>query len=93
MLFRPLTASPMRRSEGSPLASSAVIGALPAGPGYFGNFQVAVLAALEIYIPSASSSQGAAVFIFLLYVLQTGLTILFSIGGALGLRGRNLPAG
>jgi len=28
MLFRPLTASPMRRSEGSPLASSAVIGAL-----------------------------------------------------------------
>ncbi len=65
---------------------------LPAGPGYFGNFQVAVLAALEIYIPSASSSQGAAVFIFLLYVLQTGLTILFSIGGALGLRGRNIPA-
>ncbi len=62
---------------------------LPAGPGYFGNFQVAVLAALEMYLPAAASSERAAVFIFLLYVLQTGLTILISGGAALGLRGRH----
>ncbi|MCP4600630.1 MAG: flippase-like domain-containing protein [Proteobacteria bacterium] len=61
---------------------------LPAGPGYFGNFQVAVLAALEMYVPYASSSQRAAVFIFLLYVLQTGMTVVFGAGGALGLKGR-----
>ncbi len=50
---------------------------LPAGPGYFGNFQVAVLAAVEIYIPSATASQQISVFVFLLYVLQTGLSIVF----------------
>jgi uncharacterized protein (TIRG00374 family) len=62
---------------------------LPAGPGYFGNFQVAVLAALEIYLsPEVSSAPAAAVFIFLLYVLQTGLTLLFGLGGALCLSRR-----
>jgi uncharacterized protein (TIRG00374 family) len=64
---------------------------LPAGPGYFGNFQVAVLAALEMYLsPEIASSQSAVVFIFLLYVLQTGLTILFGAGGALFLRRRKV---
>lgn len=58
---------------------------LPAGPGYFGNFQVAVLAALEIYIQEPSASASAAVFIFLLYVLQTGLTVVYAGIGAVGL--------
>ncbi len=62
---------------------------LPAGPGYFGNFQVAVLAALDMYIVSqVASGQGAQVFVFCLYVFQTGFTILFGAGGALGLRKR-----
>jgi uncharacterized protein (TIRG00374 family) len=61
---------------------------LPAGPGYFGNFQVSVLAALEMYLPQVSASNQASVFIFLLYVLQTGLTIAFGAAGALGLRNR-----
>jgi len=61
---------------------------LPAGPGYFGNFQLALVAALEMYIPNAAGSETAAVFIFLLYVMQTGLTILFGAGGALALRRR-----
>jgi uncharacterized protein (TIRG00374 family) len=59
---------------------------LPAGPGYFGNFQVAVFAALEMYLPKISATADAAVFVFLLYVLQTGLTILFGAAGALGVR-------
>ena len=61
---------------------------LPAGPGYFGNFQVAVLAALEMYLPDTALGEPAAVFIFLLYVLQTGLTILFGAGGAIALKRR-----
>jgi uncharacterized protein (TIRG00374 family) len=62
---------------------------LPAGPGYFGNFQVAVLAALEMYLsPDVAAGQAAAVFIFMLYILQTGLTLLFGIGGAIGLKQR-----
>jgi uncharacterized protein (TIRG00374 family) len=61
---------------------------LPAGPGYFGNFQIAVLAALEMYLPQAAASGPVAVFIFLLYVLQTGLTVAFGAVGALLLRRR-----
>jgi glycosyltransferase 2 family protein len=61
---------------------------LPAGPGYFGNFQVAVLTAIEIYIPHTERSTAIAVFVFLLYVLQTGLTIVFAAGGAIRLRAR-----
>jgi len=56
---------------------------LPAGPGYFGNFQISVLVALEMYVPAAAASEGAAVFIFLLYVLQTGLAILFGAAAAI----------
>jgi uncharacterized protein (TIRG00374 family) len=58
---------------------------LPAGPGYFGNFQIAVLAALEMYLPDGAFGAQAAVFIFVLYVSQTGLTILFGTVGALKL--------
>jgi uncharacterized protein (TIRG00374 family) len=61
---------------------------LPAGPGYFGNFQVAVLTALEIYLPLSDAPREMAVFVFLLYVLQTGLTIVFGGVSALRLRGR-----
>jgi hypothetical protein len=58
---------------------------LPAGPGYFGNFQVAVFAALEIYLPSSSASMEGTVFVFLYYLLQTGLTLLFGILGGIAL--------
>lgn len=50
---------------------------LPAGPGYFGNFQVAVLAAVEFYISATAFAEQIAVFVFLLYTLQTGLSVLF----------------
>ncbi|MDJ0765497.1 MAG: lysylphosphatidylglycerol synthase transmembrane domain-containing protein [Myxococcota bacterium] len=65
---------------------------LPAGPGYFGNFQVAVLAALDMYTPQTTSTHGIAVFIFLLYLLQTGLAILFGAAGAWGLRKQTVVA-
>jgi glycosyltransferase 2 family protein len=61
---------------------------LPAGPGYFGNFQAAVVAAIEIFLPVAAVSERLAVFVFLLYVLQTGLTVVFGGFGALRLRSR-----
>jgi hypothetical protein len=61
---------------------------LPAGPGCFGNSQIAVLAALQMYPPRGGFGSDAAVFIFLLYALQTGLTILFGAGGAIALTRR-----
>jgi glycosyltransferase 2 family protein len=59
---------------------------LPAGPGYFGNFQIAVVAALQMFVAGASIGVEAEVFVFVLYVLQTGATIVFGLGGWLGLR-------
>ena len=62
---------------------------LPAGPGYFGNFQIAVLAALEMYITQAAQSPNAAVFVFALYLLQTGLTIITGTTSGIMLIKRN----
>jgi len=57
---------------------------LPSGPGYFGNFQISVLVALEMYVgTTAAHSEAAAVFIFLLYAFQTGLTLLFGAVAAI----------
>jgi hypothetical protein len=60
---------------------------LPAGPGYFGNFQVSVLIALQMYVPLSPAGSEAAVFIFLLYLFQTGLTIAFGAAAAWKLYG------
>jgi len=49
---------------------------LPSGPGFFGNFQAAVLVALELYLPAALVADRASVFIFLLYLSQVGVTLL-----------------
>ncbi|MCK9460813.1 MAG: flippase-like domain-containing protein [Proteobacteria bacterium] len=56
---------------------------LPSGPGYFGNFQISVLVALEMYLGAAARTENAAVFIFLLYVFQTGLTLIFAAVAAI----------
>jgi glycosyltransferase 2 family protein len=61
---------------------------LPAGPGYFGNFQVSLVAALAMYLPGGAVGPNVEVFIFLNYVLQTGLTIAFGVAAMLSLRRR-----
>lgn len=63
---------------------------LPTGPGYFGNFQISVLVALKIYMPVEAFEEQVAVFVFLLYALQTGLTVLFGAAGALSLGRRTV---
>jgi len=73
----------------SAAGSVAVVGCLavgillPAGPGYFGNFQLSVLVALGLYLDVRAEPEAVAVFVFALYVLQTGLTILFGAGAFL----------
>jgi hypothetical protein len=59
---------------------------LPSGPGFFGNFQASVLVALELYLPAAALAEGAAVFIFLLYLSQVTLTLLVGFGSLFGAR-------
>jgi len=65
---------------------------LPSGPGLFGNFQLAVSAALRLYFAEQLVGDEGAVFIFLLYVLQSSVMILAGIIPlyALGLRMRDL---
>jgi uncharacterized protein (TIRG00374 family) len=43
---------------------------LPAGPGLFGNFQLAMMAALKLYFPEQVVATYGAVYIFFLYGLQ-----------------------
>lgn len=52
---------------------------LPAGPGLFGNFQLAVSAALRLYFASSVVETRGAVFIFLLYVMQSLVMVLAGI--------------
>ena len=64
---------------------------LPAGPGFFGNFQAAVLVALELYLPAAIVAARADAFIFILYLCQVGVTLLVGFSslaiGRISLRG------
>jgi uncharacterized protein (TIRG00374 family) len=52
---------------------------LPSGPGLFGNFQVAVAAALKLYFEDALVNEQGAVFVFLLYVLNAVAMILIGV--------------
>lgn len=58
---------------------------LPAGPGLFGNFQLAVMAALKLFFPEEIVATHGAVYIFFLYGLQalficaTGIIPLYAM--------------
>jgi uncharacterized protein (TIRG00374 family) len=52
---------------------------LPTGPGLFGNFQLAVGACLKLFFPESLVVTQGAVFVFLLYVLQSSVMIAAGI--------------
>ncbi len=52
---------------------------LPAGPGLFGNFQLAVVATLHLYVPMHLVAGAGSVFTFLLYVIQAVIIVLAGI--------------
>lgn len=62
--------------------AAAVLGVLalgiltPNAPGLFGTFQLSVYAGLAMYFASARVVEEGSVFVFLLYALQLGLTLL-----------------
>jgi hypothetical protein len=49
---------------------------VPAGPGYFGAFQLSTYMALAMYFPEAALVGPGAAFVFLLYATQVGFHIL-----------------
>lgn len=67
--------------------ASAVMGVLavgillPTGPGYFGNFQASVMIALAMFFPDEILRGRGAVFIFILYLSQVGVTLAAGIAG------------
>jgi len=67
---------------------------LPTGPGLFGNFQLAVGACLKLYFPEEMVATRGAVFVFLLYLLQSAVMIGAGVVplDALKLRMRDLLA-
>lgn len=64
------------------LESGVVLGvlglgmAVPNAPGYFGTFQISGYAALVLFYPLEVVTTAGATFLFLLYVIQLGLTLL-----------------
>ncbi len=49
---------------------------LPAGPGLFGSFQLAIASGLRLYFPEATVGSEGAVFIFLMYSMQAAVITL-----------------
>lgn len=68
--------------ESTLLESGVVLGvlglgmAVPNAPGYFGTFQISGYAALVLFYPLDVVTTAGATFLFLLYVIQLGLTLL-----------------
>jgi len=44
---------------------------LPTGPGLFGNFQLAIVVGLKLYLPEDIVATAGSTYIFLLYVIQS----------------------
>jgi uncharacterized protein (TIRG00374 family) len=80
---------PMQLGHAAAVMGVLAIGILlPSGPGLFGNFQLAVSAALRLYFAEALVGREGALFIFLLYALQSTVMIVAGVIPlyALGLR-------
>jgi hypothetical protein len=54
---------------------------VPAGPGFFGAFQLSTYMALAMYFPEASLLGAGAAFVFLLYVTQIGFHLVAMVFG------------
>jgi glycosyltransferase 2 family protein len=52
---------------------------LPTGPGLFGNFQLAVFACLRLFFPESLVATQGAVFVFLLYALQSAVMLVAGV--------------
>jgi uncharacterized protein (TIRG00374 family) len=63
---------------------------LPAGPGLFGSFQLAVASGLRLYFPEATVGSEGAVYIFLMYSMQAAV---MTLTGALPLVFMNVRLG
>jgi hypothetical protein len=75
--------------DGITLAQAAVvlgcigIGVLvPSGPGFFGAFQLSMFLALAMFFPEATLHGPGAAFVFLVYTIQVGWTLLAAAAAA-----------
>jgi hypothetical protein len=71
---------PMEFSHAIAIMGILAIGILlPAGPGLFGNFQLAVSLALRLYFAEAFIGEQGSVYIFLLYSMQATMITLAGV--------------
>lgn len=56
---------------------------IPAGPGQLGNFQYAVAVALAVQLPASQLEPGRSVYIFAMFLLMQGLTLVAGVGSLL----------
>ncbi len=64
---------------------------VPAGPGFFGAFQLSTYAALAMYVPESHLRASGASFVFLLYVTQVSFHVLAMLASLVAIR-RAKPA-
>jgi hypothetical protein len=73
----------------TPAEAAVTVGCLgfgilvPAGPGYFGAFQISTYGALAMYFPEAILFGPGAAFVFFLYVTQVGVHVVAMVLGLL----------
>lgn len=71
---------PMDWGHGVAVMGILAIGILlPTGPGLFGNFQLAISTALKLYFAEALVGTQGAVYIFLMYAIQSTLIVLAGV--------------
>lgn len=64
---------------------------VPSAPGFFGSFQISAYAGMIMFVPMQQLVEEGAAFVFILYVIQIGTTLLLGLGAAL-LELRTRPA-
>jgi uncharacterized membrane protein YbhN (UPF0104 family) len=68
---------PMTPGQGFAVMGVLAMGILlPAAPGLFGAFQLAIFAALAMYFPREMVEREGAAYVFLMYVCQLGVHLL-----------------
>ena len=59
---------------------------VPNSPGFFGAFQVSVYAGLAMFSPPSMVMEQGAALVFVMYVVQLGITLIAGLAGAWGER-------
>lgn len=56
---------------------------VPAGPGFFGAYQLSIYSSLAMFFPESTTLSAGAAFVFVSYTVQLAVTLLSAVAGVL----------